>query len=235
MQPQCKIVAATGFVVAVVLTPPDAWPAFLLYVAMLLGAARAGRVKFTFIARRLVIGVPFLLFALLLPVLASGERVEIVGIQLSRPGLWAAWNIVGKAALGLTTTILLGATTTVADILHGLEHLKVPRVFTAIAGFMVRYGDVVTGELRRMKVARESRGYDPRWLWQGRAIAAGLGSLFVRSYERGERVYVAMLSRGFDGSMPVLHTANPTAPEWALALAFPAAAAIAAVASRVAQ
>ena len=51
-----------------------------------------------------------------------------------------------------------------------------------------------------MRRARLSRGHDPRFLWQVGATARGVGALFVRSYERGERVHLAMLSRGFDGA-----------------------------------
>ena len=53
-----------------------------------------------------------------------------------------------------------------------------------------------------MGVARQSRGYDPRWLWQARAVASSAGTLFVRSFERGERVHLAMVSRGYAGAMP---------------------------------
>ena len=55
-----------------------------------------------------------------------------------------------------------------------------------------------------MRMARISRGDSPRALHQVGAIAKGVGVLFLRSYERGERVYVAMLSRGFDGKAPDL-------------------------------
>ena len=64
---------------------------------------------------------------------------------------------------------------------------------------MLRYVDVIAGEARRMRLARISRGHDPRFLWQAGATARGVGSLFVRSYERGERVHLAMLSRGWTG------------------------------------
>jgi cobalt/nickel transport system permease protein len=79
---------------------------------------------------------------------------------------------------------------------------------------MVRYLGIVAGEGRRMHVARQSRGYDPRWLWQARGIAASAGTLFVRSYERGERVYLAMLSRGYDGTMPALEGRRTSACDW---------------------
>ena len=89
-----------------------------------------------------------------------------------------------------------------AEFLHGLDRLHVPRAFTAIASFMVRYMDVVADDVRRMRVARLSRGYERRWIWQARAIGQTAGALFIRSYERGERVYLAMLSRGYSGTMP---------------------------------
>ena len=55
-------------------------------------------------------------------------------------------------------------------------------------------------DLARMRVARLSRGDDPRWLWQIRGAAATAGTLFIRAYERGERVYAAMLARGYPGT-----------------------------------
>jgi cobalt/nickel transport system permease protein len=186
------------------------------------------------VARRLRIEVPFLLFAAFMPFTGAGPRVELLGVSLSEPGLWAAWNIVAKGTLGVAASIVLAATTPVADLLRGLDRLRVPRVITAIAGFMVRYLGIVAGEAQRMHVARQSRGYDPRWLWQARGMAASAGTLFVRSYERGERVYLAMLARGYDGTMPALAGARAAASDWwaaALPLAAWAFAAAALVAS----
>jgi cobalt/nickel transport system permease protein len=96
---------------------------------------------------------------------------------------------------------------------------------------MIRYLEVVAGELARMRTAMTARGYDPRWLSQARPIAASAGTLFVRSYERGERVYDAMLSRGYNGVMPALGTRSATRREWLGALAIPLiAAAVSAIA-----
>jgi cobalt/nickel transport system permease protein len=66
-----------------------------------------------------------------------------------------------------------------------------------------------------------ARGYDPRWLFQARPIASSAGTLFVRSYERGERVYDAMLSRGYTGEMPAIDSRTTSAGEWAVALFLP--------------
>ena len=104
--------------------------------------------------------------------------------------------------------------------------LRLPAVLVSICAFMIRYADTIAGEMRRMRVARLSRAHDPRWFWQARAVASSAGALFVRSYERGERVYLAMVSRGYDGEMPVLDDHAARLREWAIALALPFAAAV---------
>ena len=119
-------------------------------------------------------------------------------------GLWGAWNILVKGTLGVATTVILAASTPIPELLQGLDRLRVPKAFTSVAGFMVRYLDVITEEMRRMKIARLSRGYDPRWIWQAKALASSMGALFIRAYERGERVHLAMVSRGYSGTMPVV-------------------------------
>ena len=123
----------------------------------------------------------------------------------------------------------MAATTTMPEFLRGFERLHLPRAFTSTLSFMIRYTDVIADEMRRMKVARESRGYDPRWLWQAKAIGSATGALFIRSYERGERGYLSMLSRGDAGSIPRVDETPATARTWAAALALPAFAAAVAV------
>ena len=229
--PQCKIAASLLFVLAVVATPREAVWAYGLYALLLAGLARVAGVPLPLLARRLVIELPFLLFAVLLPVVGQGERVEVLGVPLAREGLWAAWNILVKGTLGVTASLLVAAATPVPELLRGLERLRLPRAFTTVAGFMVRYADVIADELRRMRVARLSRGYDPRWIWQARAVAATAGALFIRSYERGERVYLAMVSRGYAGSMPVLDELAASRRQWLAALTVPATAALVAAAA----
>jgi cobalt/nickel transport system permease protein len=227
--PQCKLAAGLLFVLAVVATPREAFWAYGLYALLLAGLATVGRVPLPFLAGRLVIELPFLLFAVFLPLVGQGERVEVLGVPLAREGLWAAWNIVVKGTLGVGASVLLAATTPVPELLRGLERLRLPKAFTTVAGFMVRYADVITDEVRRMRIARVSRGHDPRWIWQARAVAASAGTLFIRSYERGERVYLAMVSRGYSGSMPVLHELAASRRQWLAAMAVPATAALVAV------
>ena len=231
LAPQAKLAAQFLFVVAVVATPREAVWAFGVYALIVVGLVVAARLPAAFVAKRLLFEIPFILFAVLLPFVGRGERVDVLGLSLSAEGLWGAWNIVAKATLGLAVSIVVAATTTMPEFLRGFERLHLPRAFTSTLSFMIRYTDVIADEMRRMKVARESRGYDPRWLWQAKAIGSATGALFIRSYERGERVYLSMLSRGYAGSIPRVDETPATAGTWAAALALPAfAAAVAATA-----
>jgi cobalt/nickel transport system permease protein len=226
--PQCKLLATVLFVFAVVATPKEQFWAFGVLAGLVVAAAAIGRLPLFGVARRLVIEVPFLLFAVLLPLIGRDPTVEVLGRQLSQPGLWAAWNIVAKGTLGVAASIVLASTTSMPHLLQGLERLHVPRQLVAITGFMVRYGDVVGDELRRMRLARESRGAGTGRIGHARAVATSAGALFVRSYERGERVYLAMASRGYVGTMPV-RSARATWRAWLVCLLWPVAAAVVAV------
>lgn len=224
--PQCKIAGLFLFVLAVASTPREAFWAYGLYAVALVGLVRLAGLGPATVARRLLIELPFVAFAVFLPIIGRGERIDVIGLSLSVDGLWGAWNILIKGTLGVAASIVMAATTPVPEILHGLDRLRLPRVFTAITGFMVRYLDVTASEMARMSVARQSRGYDPRWIWQARALAASAGTLFIRSYERGERVYLAMLSRGYEGSLPMLVDQQAVRRDWVATLALPLAAAL---------
>ncbi len=199
---QVKIVAALLAVICVVATPRTAFWAFGLYLALLGVVWAIARVPVGHVAKRAVIEVPFVVIALVMPFLGGGERFTFLGLSLSEAGALAGWNILAKGTLGVLTSLTLAATTTPRELIVGLQRLRAPSVLTTIATLMLRYLDVIVAEARRMRIARISRGHDPRFLWQVGATARGIGSLFVRSYERGERVHLAMVSRGWTGAMP---------------------------------
>jgi cobalt/nickel transport system permease protein len=229
LAPEAKLAATVLFVFAVVATPREAFWAFGLDAALVALVASVAGLRLGYVLKRLVIELPFLAFALFLPIVGRGEQVEVLGLSLSVSGLWAAWNIVVKGTLGVAASIVLASTTTVSELLRGLDRLRLPRVLTGIMSFMIRYGDVIADEMHRMRVARIARGHDPRWIWQVKAVASSAGALFIRSFERGERVHVAMLARGYDGALPVVDDETGAARSWSIAMALPAAAIVVAV------
>jgi len=194
-----KIATLVVFMLTVVATPREWYPVFAGYFALVLGVIALSQVPFGYIAKRMVVEVPFVVFALLMPFVATGPRVDVLGLSVSEAGLVAAWGLLAKGTLGVMASLTLAATTEPRDVLVGLERLRVPSQLVQIVGFMVRYLDVVTDEMRRMRIARESRGFSGRGLRAWPVYARTAGALFVRSYERGERVHLAMLSRGYDG------------------------------------
>ena len=197
-----KLLALVGFMLLVVATPHDRHVAFAGYLVVLLGVVAASRVPPTYLAKRMVVEVPFAVFAVLLPFVATGPRTEVLGLTVSEPGLVAAGGLLMKGTLGVLASLTLAATTEPQDVLRGLQRLRMPDPIVQIMGFMIRYLDVVTGEMARMLVAMRSRGCNPRSPRHWPTLARSLGALFIRSYERGERVHLAMLARGYTGTLP---------------------------------
>lgn len=198
MAAHLKVLALVGFMLCVVLTPRTWLPAFAGYLAALLLVISVSGVPLRYVVPRMVVEVPFLAFAALMPFLSTGPRIEVLGVAMSRPGLEAGTALVIKGSLGVLASLTLAATTEPHELLSGLRRLRVPAALVDVMAFMLRYLDVVTDELRRMRIAVDSRGFSARSPRHWAVLATSLGALFVRSYERGERVHRAMLSRGYE-------------------------------------
>jgi cobalt/nickel transport system permease protein len=226
LAPEAKIAAALAFTIVVVATPREGLLAFAAYALLIAVVAVVARVPAGWLAKRSLIELPFIATALLLPFFAAGPKVTVIGVQVAQEGLWGGWNILVKGTLGVLIALLLAATTPARDIMTGLDRLRLPQALTQIAMFMLRYLEVLADEARRMRIARMSRLDDPRFLWQLKGFASGLGTLFLRAFERGERVYLAMRSRGYTGRLPAALQADnvATARQWLLAGLLPALA-----------
>jgi cobalt/nickel transport system permease protein len=197
-----KVLTLLTFVVVVVATPRDWYAAYAGYLGVLAVVVAVSGVPPAYLLKRLVVEVPFVVFALLMPFIATGPRTEVLGLTVSATGLESGAALLVKGTLGVLASLTLAATTEPHHLLLGLERLRLPHQLVQIMGFMVRYLDVVTDEMRRMRVARESRGFTARNPRHWPVLARSAGALFIRSYERGERVHLAMLSRGYTGTSP---------------------------------
>ena len=180
-------------------------------------------------ARGAFFALPFMLAALPLVFTRPGDPLATIDLgpltlTISGEGLEQFTTIALKSWVSVQAALLLSFTTPFHDLVDGLRELRLPRIMVAIISFMYRYLGVLGDEASRMNCAKASRsaevegrgGGSLRW----RAATTGhmVGSLFLRSYERSERIYAAMQARGFDGEFRYV-AGPPIAPRALLALA----------------
>lgn len=213
---RAKILAALALVLGVVTTAPLRPAELALFCALLAAVAAIAQLPLGRVLRRSLAVLPVAAtIALLAPLQASGGSWNAAGLAAawSGGGWLIAWSIVSKAWLSALCMLLLAATTRTAELLQGLRRLGVPGVFVMLLAFIARYVSVLGDQLRSLRIALVSRAPHLR----GRRLLAALGSisgnLFVRSYERGERVYAAMLARGYTGTLPATTTSRAGAAE----------------------
>ncbi len=215
LDPRVKIVGAILFILTTMILPEAAWVSYLLLLLIMLLLASASGLGVAFTIRRGFIALPFMMAALPLPFLTAGETISTVpllGWTITDAGLQRFIAILVRTWIAVQAGVLLSATTPIYEILWGLGKLRVPRILVATVGFMIRYLFVVADEALCMIRARASRspavegGQRPGIAWQGRTAGMMVGSLFLRSLERSERVFAAMTARGYDG---VLRTFDP--------------------------
>ncbi len=210
--PRIKVVVAVLLIVGVVITSDGAWLAFGLIWLMEIGLCRLGRVAWWRVGRMAGIALPFTLAAATLLFSTPGPTlVEIGGVTISETGLIRFGSIVARSWLAVQIALLLSITTRFDQLLWALRWWRLPMPLVSMIGLMVRYLYTLADEAERLLQARAARsgavgghrsGGSVRW----RAKTAGnmVGNLFLRSYERGERVYMAMVARGYTGHMPLL-------------------------------
>ena len=200
-----KILSLFCLIVICVSTPSQAYFVFLAYFILLATAIAVSRVPVAYILRRSLIIIPFVIMVtVFIPFLktdgaGASYSLGIGGLRVYKSGLMVFWNVLVKSFIAILSVTLLTSTTGFNKLLRGFEQLKVPKVVIMLASFAYRYVFVLVDELGRMRRARDSRCYGGKWLWHSKVIGQMIGTLFLRSYQRGERVYVAMVSRGFQG------------------------------------
>jgi cobalt/nickel transport system permease protein len=206
LDPRAKLAGLLGVTVVAVTAPLRAWPVWVACAAVLGLYAAAGRVGPHDVWRRVRVVLPLvLLVGALVPFARPGGRVVDLGVvSVHEAGLATFAAVAAKAAIGTASAALLGCTTTFPAVLRGLEALRVPRLLVLIAAFMHRYLFVLVAEAGRMRAALAARGYNPRRALHAAPMGRMATAMFLRTYGRGERVYLAMLARGYRGAVPRL-------------------------------
>lgn len=210
-----KIPAVFLIILSVVFTDPHSCWLFAGYAAMILILFIMSRIPLSHISRRALTVIPFiLLISAFIPFIKKGQVIGVYSLGILKltftdDGLLIFWNILIKSLLSTLTLFLLIGTTRHACLLRSMQQLGCPKVIVMILAFMYRYLFVLEDELEIMQQARLSRTVGGSRWFRARTLAYVLGNIFIRSYERGEAVYLAMLSRGFDGRIRLLENTKP--------------------------
>ena len=217
LDPRVKVVVTVAFILSNALLPDGAWIAFGFSWLFLLLANWLSNLGIGFTLKRSVIALPFALIAVTILFSMPGKALSsfhflMWNFTITDVGLLRFVSILIRSWLSVQMAILLVATARFPDIVHALEHLKVPAILTTIIAFLYRYLFVLADEVFRLMRARESRAAAAPGKRSGGGVAwrAGVaghmaGQLFLRSYERSDRVYNAMLARGYSGHFETIH------------------------------
>jgi cobalt/nickel transport system permease protein len=201
LDPRAKVVSTLLFVVVVVSFPKyevlSLFP-FLLF-PVLIGAF--GDIPAGFIAKKVVAVSPFAVFVGIFNPLFDPSPVAIApGVAVSAGWISFA-SILVKFALTISAALLLIATTSFPGICRGLRRLGLPALFVSTLLFLYRYLFVLAEEAMRVVRARDMRSFG-KGVTGVRVFVRIVGTLFLRTVERAERIYGAMLARGFRGDLP---------------------------------
>ncbi|NTU84228.1 MAG: cobalt ECF transporter T component CbiQ [Chloroflexales bacterium] len=208
-----KLLLALGCALALALLPAGAWAGMLACALLIWLAVLRSGVGLPTILGRAVVALPFALVAVTLVFSRPGAPLFTLALGPLRltatdTGVVAFVSVVLKSWLSVQAALLLTATTHFTDVLYALRALRLPAVFIAILSFAYRYLFVMVDEAQRMLRARECRSAElpgrrggGSLAWRAAVVGRMAGTLFLRAYERSERIYVAMLARGYSGEI----------------------------------
>jgi len=206
LDPRTKLITTLCFVLAVVITPATEWRAFPCYFVFISILLLLSKLPLLYVLKRALVILPFVFLIGIFNLFKAGEAVASVHVwhwqvSITHEGLLVFRTVLTKASLSIMGLILLSSTTKFPALLRGLQQLRTPRVMIVTLSFAYRYIFVLVDEAMRMRRARDSRNFGGKRVWQMKTVGNMVGTLFLRSYERGERVYTAMVSRGYDGQI----------------------------------
>ncbi|MDD2421930.1 MAG: cobalt ECF transporter T component CbiQ [Heliobacteriaceae bacterium] len=207
LDPRGKIIGIFAFVVLVATL--ESPPALVLSLGLVLGLNLAAKIPATYLCRRLAWLVPFAGFLVVVfPFITPGQPVFTLTLPFavltaSDAGLHKAVVLLLRMTNALTALVFLTTATSFPQLLHGFQALKVPPLLLQLVEFTVRYLFIIQQELRRMLLARRARGFTAGRNFLHRHTLETLGQLvgvlFIRAYERSDRIHQAMLARGYPG------------------------------------
>jgi cobalt/nickel transport system permease protein len=227
LDPRLKVVVAVSFILATVLLPDGAGIGFALSWLFVLALTRLARLPYGLVFKRSLVIIPFLLAAMTVLFNVPGTAVFTASpgpftLTITDAGLLRFVSILIRGWLAVQMAILLTAVTPFPDLIHALHHLHVPAVLVSIISFMYRYLFVLADEAARLLRARQARSarlagtgaHGGSLIWRAKVTGHMVGQLFSRSLERSDRVYNAMLARGYHGRLLTMTPHAMTRFDW---------------------
>ncbi len=185
-----KIVVTVAFVVIMAISVNDRPLRLIPFFLLVVFLAAISRLSPKVLLRRMLPALPFFVFASLVLGFSKGSQAAMAAFL--------------KAFLSVLSVIILVSTTRFSNLLKGLEGLNLPTLLVSMISFVYRYLFIIADEYGHIKIARESRNFGGNKPWQWKAIGHSVGTLFLHSYERGDRVHSAMVARGYEGNIRTL-------------------------------
>lgn len=213
-----KFVLTVAFILTASLTPVAAWPVYILLLAVMLAVEILSGLGISYVLKRAVLALPFALAALPVIFTIQGETLFDLSIgpwmlTASSEGLARFVSVAFKSWLSVQAAIVLAASTRFPELLQAMRAVGIPRLLVGMFGLTWRYLFVLVDEALRLLRARTARSGQSREAgskpggsvaWRARMAGGMAGNLFLRAFERSDRIYVAMLSRGYDGEVRTL-------------------------------
>jgi cobalt/nickel transport system permease protein len=203
LDPRAKVLAVLAYSLALIAVPRYALPsvAWAIFPAVLL---LWGGIPLRFVLKHILLVSPFIFFLVIFSPVFDRVPVIIGGHTIARGWLTAA-SVLVRFAMGMAALIGLASTTRFPELLKGLEKLGVPQLLVTQLRFLYRYLFLLLDEAMHLRLARTARdaGRGPvgaRW----RASTSLVGVLFVRTLDSAERMHLAMVARGYDGTIRLI-------------------------------
>jgi cobalt/nickel transport system permease protein len=229
-----KILGMFSIIIAMVAVPysPLVFTVGIFFLAFIAALWALAGLPWIFYIKRLIMVLPFGLFIIIFQIFFTNRYYPVfhvianlpLGIHIYAESVEFAFILLVKFIVCVSAIILLSSTTKLHDILEGAGRMGLPAEFALIFGMMIRYLFVFGHFFRKVNESLITRCFDPfdpslTYRYRIKQIGYTVGTIFVRSYEQGERVYTSMLCRGYGKDSHIFLAKKPlVAAEWSFLL-----------------
>ena len=232
LDPRVKFVFTLAFVLTMALLPFGAWPVYVLMLTVSLSITVLSELGLKYVLKRSLLAIPFVLAAVPLLFTVPGPALLTIptgslSLTITSTGLERLLSIMFKSWVSVQVAIVFSAATPFPDMLLAMRAVKIPRLLVSLFGLMWRYMFVMVDEAIRLMRARAARsGAADRdsvksggpIVWRAKVTGGMAGNLFIRSIDRGERIYDAMAARGYDGEVRAFPLPPISSSSWMVLL-----------------